>query len=29
LCPSCNHWGRVKPSVVEHENTTVEATVKV
>jgi len=19
LCPSCNHWGRVKPSVVEHE----------
>ena len=19
LCPSCNSWGRVKPSVVEHE----------
>ncbi len=20
LCPSCNHWGRVKPSVIEHEH---------
>jgi len=24
LCPSCNHWGRVKPSVIEHEHNTVE-----
>lgn len=20
LCPSCNRWGKVKPSVIEHEN---------
>lgn len=20
LCPSCNHWGTVKPSVIEHEH---------
>ena len=26
LCPSCNHWGRVKPSVIEHEHNTVDAT---
>jgi len=19
LCPSCNHWGRVKPNIVEHD----------
>ncbi|VAW53944.1 Heat shock (predicted periplasmic) protein YciM, precursor [hydrothermal vent metagenome] len=23
LCPSCNHWARVKPSVIEHENNRV------
>ncbi len=23
LCPSCNHWGRVKPDVIEHEHNRV------
>jgi lipopolysaccharide assembly protein B len=27
LCPSCNHWGRVKPSVIEHDHNTVDAMV--
>ena len=26
LCPSCNHWGRVKPSIIEHDHNTVDAT---
>jgi lipopolysaccharide biosynthesis regulator YciM len=26
LCPSCNNWGRVKPSVIEHEHNTVDTT---
>lgn len=28
LCPGCNNWGRVKPSVIEHEHNTVDSTAQ-